>query len=321
MTTTTPTTSDSTPPVELLERIEGIAAALAREAGAVVAEALQRELHVDYKPDRKGKEQEHDPVSEVDHAIEALLRERIEAEFPGHVILGEETDSHPNADAEWVWVVDPVDGTANFVNGFPLFAVSIGVLHRGRPLVGAIWCATTQALRHGVYHAREGGTLHLDGIPVALDRATQVKRAVAAAPGGSSPGTKLWDHRVTGSMAIEAAYVAAGIFASAPFWGPKIWDIAGGIPLIRAAGREAWLREGKGWVPLERFVPPRELPRHARQNEADAKRAPSLRDWRGSVIVGTAEATALIRGGAKPRSTWRRLRMRLRRVFGRGGRR
>src|SRR5690606_31928583 len=163
-----------------------------------------------------------------------------------------------------------------------------GVLRFGRPVAGAVWCATTHALGPGVYHAHEGGTLHLDGRPVRPERATQVKRALAAAPGGSSAGTRAWDHRITGSIAIEAAYVAAGVFTSAPFWGPKIWDVAGGVVLIRASGREVWIRHRSGWQPFERFEPPQELPPRAKQ--AGEERAPSLRDWRGSIIVGTAEA-------------------------------
>lgn len=311
------------PAEELLAQIEATAAALAREAGALVTTALERELQVDYKPQPgakpDAKETHNDPVSEVDRSVEALLRERIAAEFPEHLVLGEEVDSHPDAGAEWVWVVDPVDGTANFINGFPLFAVSVGVLHLGRPVVGAVWCATTQALRAGVYHAHEGGALFLDGVPVA-ERATKVKRALAAAPGGSPPGTRLWDHRVTGSMAIEAAYVAAGIFASAPFWGPKIWDIAGGIPLIRASGREVWLRDGSQWVAFERFAPPEHLPKRRNATLEEVERTPSLRDWRGSVIVGTAEATQAMRERSRRPSLWHRaLRstgMRLRRRRG-----
>lgn len=286
----------------MLERIEALAAGLAAEAGAAVVEQLEREVLVEYKADRRGRENTHDPVSEVDRAVEALLRERVRAEFPDHVVVGEEDDAQPAPDTEFVWVLDPVDGTANFVNGFPLFAVSIGVLRHGRPVVGAVWCATSHALHPGVYHAHEGGPLRLDGREVSPERATKVKRALAAAPGGSSAGTRAWDHRVTGSMAIEGAYVAAGVFAAAPFWVPKIWDVAGAIPLIRAAGREAWIRDGHGWKPFERFEPPERLPRGVKED-----RAPSLRDWRGVIIVGTAEGVATIRDRAGKPPLWKRV--------------
>ena len=59
--------------------------------------------------------------------------------FPDHGIIGEEVSESADPDCEYVWVVDPIDGTSNFVNGFPLFASSIGVLHQGRPIIGAVW--------------------------------------------------------------------------------------------------------------------------------------------------------------------------------------
>ena len=292
---------DATAPTDLA-RIEALAAALAAEAGAFVVDRLEREILVEYKGDAKGKENTSDPVSEVDRAVEALLRERVANDFPSHVVIGEEDATQPDPDAEFVWVLDPVDGTANFVNGFPLFAVSIGVLQHGRPVVGAVWCATTHALNHGVYHAHEGGPLFLDGREVRPERATQVKRALAAAPGGSSAGTKAWDHRVTGSMAIEGAYVAAGVFAAAPFWVPKIWDVAAAVVLVRAAGREAWTRDGSGWKPFERFEAPARLPSNVKE-----QRPPSVRDWRGAIVVGTTEGAAAIRERVRKPSFWRRV--------------
>lgn len=292
------------PPETVLASVEALAVELARAAGAETQAALRRTVDVSYKANRKGKEDSGDPVSEVDHAIEAIIRERVGAEFPGHAIIGEEVETHPAAAEEWVWVVDPVDGTANFVNGFPLFAVSIGVLHHGRPVAGAIWCASTPNLCAGVYHAHVGGTLALDGVAVA-PRETVVKRKLAAVPGGSSAGTPHWDHRVTGSAALECAYVAAGIFTSAPFWGLKIWDVAAGVALVRAAGLEAWTREGGLWQPFERFVAPTRAPK-------GQDRPPSLRDWRAPLVLGTAEATRLIRERTRRPSLLARLRRTLR---------
>jgi len=291
------------PSEAVLVAVEALAAELAREAGAETRAALGRAVDVSYKTGRKGKEDTGDPVSEVDRAVESLIRLRVGAAFPDHAILGEEVETHPAGSEEWVWVVDPVDGTANFVNGFPLFAVSVGVLHHGRPVAGAIWCASTPLLRDGVYHARLGGTLALDGVEVGA-RTTAVKRRLAAAPGGSPPGTREWDHRVTGSAALECAYVAAGIFTSVPLWGLKIWDVAAGVTLARAAGLEAWTREGGTWRPFERFVPPPRAPK-------GQDRAPSLRDWRAPLVLGTAEATRLIRERSRTPGLFARARGRV----------
>lgn len=295
------------PPPALRAEIESVAAELAAQAGAEIAATLTREITVEYKREARGDEAPTSPVSEVDHAVEAMLRERLAERFPDHGVVGEEVDGHPDGDQEFLWVVDPVDGTTNFINGFPLFAASIGVLHHGRPVAGAIWCSASHVLRSGVYHAREGGPLLFDGEPVPPGRpSTGVARRLSAAPGGSAGGTRHWDNRVTGSAAIECAFVAAGIFRSAIFRGPALWDVAAGVTLVRSAGLETWTRGRGGWTPLERFeVPAR------RQKD----REPSLRDWRGPLLIGDAEAVALLREQTHGPGLWQRTRFRLRRML------
>jgi len=304
-------------PAEEVAAIEALAIALAREAGETARAALHGSVAVEYKPDAKGKDSTNDPVSEVDRAVEALVRERVADRFPAHGVIGEEVETHPDKDAEVVWVIDPIDGTANFVNGFPLFAVSVGVLHRGVPVAAAIWCASTHLLGPGVYHAHAGATLHLDGVEVPA-RETVVRRALAAAPGGAPGGTKEWEHRVTGSIAIEAAFVAAGVFTSATFWGPRIWDVAAGVLLAQAAGREAWVRRGGGWQRFERFEAPERTAGTSHASDAakpdEPPRAPTLRDWRQPVLVGTAEACTLIRDRARPPGMLRQLLGRARQI-------
>src|SRR3954454_17372335 len=120
----------STLPDSLLEEIEGTAVELARVAGAEIETALGRVLAVRYKGDGTATT---DPVSEVDHHVEVVIRARLGERFPDHAIIGEEIDEGAAEARELTWVVDPIDGTANFVNGFPLFAASVGVLHHGRP--------------------------------------------------------------------------------------------------------------------------------------------------------------------------------------------
>ncbi len=297
--------------------VEALAIELAREAGDLARAALQRQVTVEYKPDAQGKDSTNDPVSEVDRAVEALVRERVAERFPSHAVIGEEVDTYPDAAAEVVWVIDPIDGTANFVNGFPLFAVSIGVLYAGVPVAAAIWCASTHLLGPGVYHAHAGVPLHLDGVEVERERATVVRRALAAAPGGAPGGTREWEHRVTGSIAIEAALVAAGVFTSATFWGPRLWDVAAGALLVQAAGREVWVRGRDGWQHFARFEAPDRLPPARGAASTEPPRAPSLRDWRQPVLIGTAEATRLIRERTRRPGLLARIAHRLRRVFGR----
>jgi myo-inositol-1(or 4)-monophosphatase len=273
------------PPVDVLAAIEDLAVELAHLAGAQIADTLGSAITVEYKrePSRTGTAPTN-PVSEVDTAVEAMIRERVGARFPTHAIIGEELEIQPDPTLEYVWVIDPVDGTTNFVNGFPLFAAAIGVLHRGVPVVGAVWCSTSHELRAGVYHARAGGALLFEGHTVPASRPSSgVRRRLAARPGGGPGRLAQWDTRVTGSTCIECAFVAAGIFVSATFFGPYVWDVAAGIVLLRAAGLEVWILQGRRWSRFERFEPP------ARVRE---ERGPTLRDWRQSLAVGTPEGVA-----------------------------
>ena len=117
----------------LLESLEETARELASAAGAEITAALGRSVSVDYKGEQKSEDTAPtDPVSEVDRAVEAMIRERLAERFPAHGILGEERDDHPAPTTEYLWAVDPVDGTTNFVNRFP----PLRCLHRRSPR----WC-------------------------------------------------------------------------------------------------------------------------------------------------------------------------------------
>jgi myo-inositol-1(or 4)-monophosphatase len=294
-----PTTLDGAPDA-LLAEIEGLAVELARLAGAEIADTLGREITVEYKREARGGDQPTNPVSEVDRAVEELVRERIGERFPSHGIIGEEVDLHPDPAQEFVWVIDPVDGTTNFVNGFPLFCASIGVVHRGRPVAGAIWCSTSHELRAGVYHARRGSVLRFEGHEVPAGRpSVGVRRRLLAAPGGSPGRFSNWDTRVTGSAALECAFVSAGIFVGAVFWNPSLWDIAAGVVLAEAAGVGQWVQVKDGWQPLDRF----EAPASVRED-----RTPTLRDWHRPLALGGPEVMEHVRRASRRPLLWHRLR-------------
>jgi myo-inositol-1(or 4)-monophosphatase len=288
------------PPIDRaeLDAIEATALELARLAGVEITAALSRSLSVSYKTGGHPENQPTDPVSEVDHAVEALVRDRIHARFPGHAIVGEEVDEHPPDGHQFLWVIDPVDGTTNFINGFPLFAASIGILYEGWPVAGAIWCSASHLLRSGAYHASLGTPLRFEGelVPPA-GAGEDVKRRLAAAPGGSPGRTSNWDNRVTGSAAIECAFVAAGIFDLARFGGLRIWDLAAGVVLAAASGHEAWIKAHDGWVPLDRFEPP---------DRVKEDRKPTLRDWSQPLVIGLPDAVQAVIPA--PRSLWQRAR-------------
>ena len=165
-----------------LAEIEKVAVELANLAGAEITNALGGILSVKYKGRAEAEELWRDPVSEVDHRIEELFRSRLGAEFPDHGIIGEEFDDKVGREDGYVWAIDPIDGTANFVNGFPLCAAAVGVLHKGVPVVGAVWCGASHALRPGVYHARSGGVLRFNNDEVVPRANPAVRRRLAGVP-------------------------------------------------------------------------------------------------------------------------------------------
>jgi inositol-phosphate phosphatase/L-galactose 1-phosphate phosphatase/histidinol-phosphatase len=107
-----------------------LAEALADAARAVIRGYFRQNIAVDNKSDRS-------PVTIADREAEAAMRHLIEARFPAHGILGEEHGSL-RAEAEYLWVLDPIDGTKSFISGIPLFGTLIALLHRGRPVLGVI---------------------------------------------------------------------------------------------------------------------------------------------------------------------------------------
>src|SRR5262245_22002641 len=103
---------------------------LADLSGSIVLQHFRKSLAIDAKADAS-------PVTIADRDAEAAMRERIRARFPTHGIIGEEHGAE-RADAEWVWTLDPIDGTVSFINGVPLFGTLIALLHRGTPWLGCI---------------------------------------------------------------------------------------------------------------------------------------------------------------------------------------
>ncbi len=188
--------------VDELHEIESLAVEIANLAGAEIKSALGGIFTVRYKTGATDSKLWKDPVSEVDRKVEKLIRERLAEQFPSHDIIGEESKERPRPDSDFIWAVDPIDGTTNFINGFPMFAASIGVLYRCKPIVGAVWCATSHALRAGVYHARIGGKLRFEGSDVTPKANPDVRSRLAGVPVAKAEDLP-WETRKTGSAAIE----------------------------------------------------------------------------------------------------------------------
>jgi len=272
------------PDQSVLADIERVAVELASLAGAQITNALGGILAVKYKGEEEADQMWRDPVSEVDRRVEEMIRDRLASKFPDHGVIGEEFEAHEaSGDSGFVWAVDPVDGTTNFVNGFPLCAASIGVLYHGVPVVGAVWCGTSQQLRPGVYHASAGGKLRFGTDEIVLRANPAVRRRLAGVP-VPIPGRGGWETRKTGSAALECAFVAAGILEAARFEQPNIWDVAAGIALLDASGAVVLTEHDGTWKPFEGFA------------KKGADEFTSMRGWRRPLMVGRVESAALTSG-------------------------
>jgi myo-inositol-1(or 4)-monophosphatase len=271
---------------DLLDELERGAFELAAYAGGQLTAALNRTLVVRYKTAATEIARARDPVSDVDVAIEQALRAEIHRRFPGHACLGEELPTESQS-ADFVWALDPIDGTTNFVHAFPLFACSIGVVHRGVPIAGAVWCSTSHELRPGVFHARLGAELRFENRALRVRPPTeQVISRLLGDPGHFEPKL-VFDRRSTGSAAVECAFVSAGILSSAIFRRPHIWDVAGGLALVMSAGKQVWERTAEGWSSFRGFGSGEGQPTLA-----------ALDAWRGSLMLGAPDVLEGLRGAS-----------------------
>jgi myo-inositol-1(or 4)-monophosphatase len=262
----------------LLEELETLAVDLAALGGAQILAALGGLLTVHYKGDNVDTERLKDPVSNIDRVVEEMIRLRLAERYPDHAIVGEEMAVSPGRDPDFVWAIDPVDGTSNFVNGFPLFASSVGLLYQGRPIIGALWCSASHRLTSGIYHCRPGSGLQFDGVPFVRWSNPMVRRGLSGEPTPRA-GPAPWDSRKTGSAAIECAFGAAGLLRVAYFESPNLWDVAGGLALATAAGLKILEHDGSHWQAFDGF----------------GARGDNLASWTRPLILGEpSEATAMV---------------------------
>ena len=208
---------------------------LADESGALIRRYFRSPgLAVDVKDDAT-------PVTDADRGAEELLRKKIRARFPDHGIMAEELGNE-RLDAEWVWVLDPIDGTKSFVSGVPLFGTLIGLLHGGQPVLGAIHQPISGELCFG-----DGTTTTLNDHPVHVRPTSRLADAVVLAS-DTTTAARYQDGAGWERLAASARWVRTWgdcygylLVASGqadvmtdPIMAP--WDLLPLIPVIRGAG-------------------------------------------------------------------------------------
>ena len=216
----------------------------ARRAGGIINRASLDRGALEVRS--KGK---NDFVTQVDQAAEAAIVDLLRKAYPDHAILGEESGRLPPADAskaDYLWIIDPLDGTTNFIHGFPQYCVSIAVQHRGVTAHGVVY----DPGRNELFTASKGRGAFLDDRRIRVTRCAQLKDALVGTgfPFKEVDRIELYLRQLrammegtagvrrAGAAALDLAYVAAGRLDA--FWelGLSPWDMAAGALMILEAG-------------------------------------------------------------------------------------
>lgn len=214
-----------------------VAVETAREAGAILLAEFDRPVKISYKG-------EVDIVTQADKRSEQAIVSRLKSHFPKHSIVAEEGGGS-ESDSPFRWHVDPLDGTTNFAHGYPCFAVSLGLVEAGEPIVGVIYQPISGELFTAV--RGEGAYLNQKKIEVSKIETLATSLLATGFPSVKRAQTSniqyYWDFtlrshgvRRDGSAALDLAAVACGRFEG--FWefGLRTWDAAAGILMVREAG-------------------------------------------------------------------------------------
>jgi len=211
---------------------------LAHRAGALLRQGFNKRLSITYK----GR---INPVTDVDLRCEKLITRTITRKFAGHAVLGEE-GSDSRGGSEFVWIVDPLDGTVNYAHGFPVYCVSIGLEYQETIVAGVVY----DPERDELFWSGLGGPAYLNKRRITVSKETKLERSLLATGFAYDIGSARKNNlgyfarmakraqgiRRPGSAAIDLCWLAAGRIDG--FWELKLhpWDTAAASLILRQAG-------------------------------------------------------------------------------------
>ncbi len=290
-----------------LASIEDHAARMARQAGQTLMGHFGTSLDIDFKD-----EAATDPVTNVDREVQGDLVRAISEAFPDHGIVGEEDeDAGEGLAPDYVWVLDPLDGTKNFMNGLPVFASSIGVLHQGRPVAGAVYIPWPGETDGVVLHGRRGGGAYAGSERIALSddpeplpvRLTTLPESFRSAFRFGAPMKgQTGELRITGSTVYEISMAARGVVQYSFSGAPYLWDIVAGSVLVAEAGGLVMTAERRRsriplapaslrWTKLDSFFP----------DWDEGVTLARMRKRRGPMLCGSPKLTRYVAGNMRAR--------------------
>ena len=219
-----------------------VAVKAARAAGAIINRAA-----LDVEAVRVSQKQVNDFVTEVDHAAEQIIIETLLGAYPGHGILAEESgNEHGAKDSDYVWIIDPLDGTTNFIHGFPVYCVSIALSVKGRIEQAVVYDPT----RNDLFTATRGRGAYMNDRRIRVSKRVRLPECLISTGFPFRTGDNFKQYlaimadlmprfaglRRPGAAALDLAYVAAGFTDGFFETGLQPWDVAAGSLLVIEAG-------------------------------------------------------------------------------------
>ena len=261
---------------------------LLEEAGNFVLSYFDKKFEITSK-DRK-----NNLVTEVDKKCQELIKSKINLRFPDHSIIGEEDEegSFVAKEKDYVWVIDPIDGTTNFANGLPNFSISIGLLNNSEPIAGSIWVPWPNENQCLIFSTGKGEGAWIGNKRIFLNKLEPFSLDAGAISSYSSfspifgnkdrkiePMNKIikGDKRVIGSVAYEMAMIAKGVIKFSLLGPAFIWDFGAGLLLIKEAGGMV-LELDKNYLPIREF--------NSFINGKNTTTYNNLKEWSGKFIAG-----------------------------------
>jgi len=219
-----------------------VAVKAARAAGAIINRAA-----LDVEAVRVSQKQVNDFVTEVDHAAEAIIIETLLTAYPHHAIWAEESGKqHGTQGSEFVWIIDPLDGTTNFIHGFPVYCVSIALAVKGKIEQACIYDPS----RNDLFTATKGRGAYMNERRLRVSKRIDLRQCLISTGFPFRPGDNFNNYhrmmaevmqrtaglRRPGAAALDLAYVAAGFTDGFFETGLSPWDVAAGSLLVTEAG-------------------------------------------------------------------------------------
>ncbi|XP_005097043.1 inositol monophosphatase 2 [Aplysia californica] len=240
-------------PDKEVQAIYDLALEVARKAGVLIREAFVKEKSVETK------DSEADLVTETDQAVEKFVHDMIKAKYPDHKFIGEETFAETGQKCELTdeptWIIDPIDGTTNFVHRVQEVSFSLGVTINKKPVIGIVYAPVKEEM----FTARLGQGAFCNDQRLKANSITELKKSLGIVEGGSARDPAVVQDKITnihsilknchgfrayGSCAINLCHVAAGRGDFYVEYGVHIWDFIAGVLIAQEAGASVCDPEG-----------------------------------------------------------------------------